>query len=132
MSDDAGQSWNQVADYRVLGRRPVHYGRTVYWTTSKGVITSTNGKDWTLTGPGAEGAIGGPYFGATDQQMVVVTSQFFLNTEDGGRSWTAVAKVFVPKDSFLQSPARSYYGWDASHDILYESALGAAVYRLKR
>jgi len=130
-SDDAGSTWTQVADYRVQGRRPVHYGRNLYWTTTKGVITSADGKHWTLTGKGAEGAIDGPYFGASEREMVVVTDTYFLKTEDGGRTWRPIAKVNVPADMFHHEQASCYFGWDPVHDILYASGLGAAVYRLK-
>jgi hypothetical protein len=130
LSDDVGQTWTQVAEYRVQGRRPVHYGRNVYWTTSRGVITSSNGKDWTLTGNGAEGALYGPYFGSSEQEFVVVTDKYFLKTQDGGKTWKPIAKVYTAPDMFRSSAALSYFGWDAKHNILYASGLGAAVYRL--
>jgi hypothetical protein len=131
LSKDAGQTWTQVANYQVVGRRPVHYGRNVYWTTSDGVIVSSNGKDWTLIGPGAEGACYGPYFGASDQEFVVVSNTNFLKTEDGGKTWKPIAKLYVPPDIFHGNPWYEYFGWDAKHNILYASGLGAAVYQLK-
>ena len=111
--------------------RPVHYGRTVYWTTTDGVITTTNGKDWSLTGPGAEGAMYGPYFGFSDQEFVVVTDQSFLKTEDGGKTWHVLAPIFTAPDIGHGNPGYSYFGWDAKHNILYASGLGASVYRLE-
>jgi photosystem II stability/assembly factor-like uncharacterized protein len=131
MSADAGQTWTQVSDYRVLGDRPVHYGRTVYWTTSKGVIKTTNGKDWTLTGKGAPMVYYGPYFGSSEQEFVVVTERYFLKTEDGGKTWKHIAKIFLPPDIFHGAAGYSYFGWDAKHNFLYASGLGASVYRLK-
>jgi hypothetical protein len=131
LSKDAGQTWAQVANYHVLGRRPVHYGNNVYWTTAKGVIVSRNGKDWTLTGPGAEGSYYGPYFGANEKEFVVVTDQNFLKTEDGGKSWKPVAKFYMPADIFHGNSQYCMFGWDAKHNILYSSGLGSAVYRLK-
>jgi hypothetical protein len=131
LSQDAGQTWTQVANYQVTGRRPVHYGRHVYWTTPKGVITSSNGKDWTLTGPGAEGACYGPYFGSSEQEFVVVTDKNFLKTEDGGKTWKPIAKIYIAPDIFHGLAWHSYFGWDPKHNILYASGLGASVYRLK-
>jgi hypothetical protein len=131
LSTDAGQTWTQVADYPVQGRRPVHYGKNVYWTTSRGVITTTNGKDWTLTGKGAEGAYYGPYFGTSEQEFVVATKKRFLKTEDGGKTWTPIANVYVAPDIFHNADGYCYFGWDAKHNILYASGLGASVYRLK-
>jgi photosystem II stability/assembly factor-like uncharacterized protein len=40
LSTDAGQTWTEVAKYQALGRRPVHYGTKVYWSTSEGVVVS--------------------------------------------------------------------------------------------
>ena len=131
LSEDAGQTWTQVAaDYRVTGRSLVHYGRKAYWTTSQGVITSTDGKKWTLTGEGAERSSYGPYFGSSDQEFVVVTDKQFLKTEDGGKTWSPIAKVYKAPDIFKGMPAYSFFGWDSKHDILYASGLGASVYRL--
>ena len=131
LSQDAGQTWSQVANFQVVGRRPVHYGRNVYWTASQGVIKTSNGKDWTLTGPGAEGACYGPYFGSSEQEFMVVTNTNFLKTEDGGKTWKQIAKGYVAPDIFHGASWYSYYGWDSKHNILYASGLGAAVYRLK-
>jgi photosystem II stability/assembly factor-like uncharacterized protein len=131
-STDAGQSWSKVpADYHVTGRSVVHYGTKVYWATTEGIITSTNGQDWTLTGPGAEGARFGPYFGASDQEFVIVTDKSVLKTEDGGKTWTVLAKAFKAPDIFHGSPVNSYFGWDPKHNILYTSGVGAAVYKLQ-
>ena len=128
-SEDAGLTWTQAAYFRVRGGRPVHYGRKLYWTTSKGVITSVDGKGWTLTGPGAEGACHGPYFGSNDREFIVVTERFFLKTLDGGKSWKAISDLYGAPDIFDAKLA--YFGWDSTHDILYASGLGASVYRLR-
>jgi photosystem II stability/assembly factor-like uncharacterized protein len=131
LSNDAGQTWTQVAECQVQGHQPVHYGQKVYWTTTKGVIMSTNGKDWTLTGPGAEGAVYGPYFGSSDQEFVVVTDKDFLKTVDGGKTWKSIAKFYKAPDIFHGLAVFSYFGWDPKHNILYASGLGASIYKLQ-
>jgi hypothetical protein len=132
VSADAGQTWSKAADSKVIGRRPVHYGKTIYWTTSEGVIASSNGTDWKLTGPGAENAFYGPYFGASDQEFMVVTKQSFLSTADGGKTWRTLAPTFLASDGFRpQFPIYAYYGWDAKRRILYTSGLGGSVYQLR-
>ena len=131
LSQDAGQTWTRVANYQVVGRRPVHFGRNVYWTTSQGVIKSSNGKDWTITGPGAEGACYGPYFGSSEQEFVVITDTNFLKTEDGGKTWRPIAKLYMAPDIFRGNAWYEYFGWDSKHNILYASGLGASVYRLR-
>ena len=128
-SGDLGVTWAPVAYFHVEGNRPVHYGKNLYWTTSKGVITSSDGKNWTLTGPGAEGALDGPYFGTTEQSFMVVTDQRFLATADGGKSWQPLAPTFVVPDLF--GSALTYHGWDPAHRYLFTSGLGGSVFRLK-
>ena len=135
MSTDAGKTWTEVAKYQVLGRRPVHYGKKVFWTTTEGVVVSDNGKDWTLTGQGPANAMFGPYFGNSEQEFMVVSDKAFFITRDGGKTWKDVAPAFVPPDAFRKgiSPigAFNYFGWDAKNNIIYAASLGTSVYRLK-
>lgn len=136
LSTDAGQTWTEVATHRVLGRRPVHYGKQVYWTTTEGVIVSSDGKEWTLTGKGPERAEFGPYFGASDQEFMVVSRTAFSVTRDGGKTWKQAARAFAPPDMFRGPRINfaglfNYFGWDAQRDILYASGLGGSVYKLQ-
>ncbi len=132
LSADAGQTWTQVAaNYQVIGRTPVHYGKNIYWTTAQGVIVTSDGKTWRLTGAGAEGAIFGPYFGSSEKEFVVVSEEMFLKTEDGGKTWKPIAKFYKAPDVFKHLTRICYFGWDSTHNILYSSGEGAAVYRLK-
>jgi hypothetical protein len=128
VSTDLGKTWTEAAKYTVLGRRPVHYGRKTYWATAQGVIVTANGKDWTLTGSGAEKAAYGPFFAASEQEFVVVTDKSFLLTKDGGSTWTALAPAFHAPDAYHQ---QNYYGWDPSRKILYAAGLGSSIFRLQ-
>jgi photosystem II stability/assembly factor-like uncharacterized protein len=135
MTTDAGKTWAEVATYKVLGRRPVHYGKQVFWTTSEGVVVTTNGKDWTLTGKGPEKAVYGPYFGASELEFMVVSDKAFFLTHDGGKTWKDVAPAFAPPDARSKginaSGQFNYFGWDPKRNLLYASSLGASVYRLQ-
>lgn len=135
LSTDEGKTWTEVTKYQVLGRRPVHYGKRVYWTAAEGVVVSENGRDWTLTGRGPEQAMYGPYFGNSDREMMVVSTKAFFITRDGGQTWKEVAPAFNPPDGFRKSisptGAFNYFGWDAKRNWLFASSLGASIYRLK-
>jgi hypothetical protein len=132
LSTDAGQTWTSVADYKVIARRPVHYGKNTYWTTSAGVAMSSDGKSWAVTGPGAENAYYGPYFGASEQEFMVVTAKSFLATADGGKTWRTLAPTFLAPDGFRPTfQIYANYGWDAKRGFLYASNLGSGVYRLQ-
>lgn len=134
MSADGGKTWTGVANYKVLGRRPVHFGKKVYWTTTEGVIVTTNGKDWTLTGNGPAQAVYGPYFGASEREFMVVSNKAFFLTQDGGKTWHDAAPTFVPPDvynaaGFKATGQFNYFGWDAKNGFLYASGLAGSVYR---
>ena len=128
LSTDLGKTWTEVAKYKVLGRRPVHYGSKTYWATAEGVIVTANGKDWALTGKGAENAAYGPIFGASDQEFVVASDKSFLLTKDGGSTWTVLAPAFHAPDAYHW---HNYYGWDPIRKILYAAGLGSSIYRLQ-
>lgn len=135
MTTDAGKTWTEVAKYKVLGRRPVHYGSKVFWTTTEGVVVTTNGKDWTLTGKGPEKAIYGPYFGTSEKEFMVVSDKAFFVTRDGGATWKDIAPVFSPPDGpmkgFNAGGSFNYFGWDSANNLIYASSLGGSVYRMK-
>ncbi|MFA6286385.1 MAG: hypothetical protein WC661_03305 [Opitutaceae bacterium] len=135
MSVDAGKTWTEVSNYKVLGRRPVHYGKKVFWTTSEGVIVTTNGRDWSLTGKGPANAVHGPFFGASEQEFMVVSDKAFFLTKDGGKTWADVAPAFFPPDArtpgFSANALNNYFGWDPARNILYASSLGGSVYLLR-
>ena len=100
LSTDQGSTWTEVAKYKVLGRRPVHYGNKVFWTTTEGVIVTTNGRDWKLTGKGPENAVFGPYFGTTEQEFMVVSDKsYFLPMTEERRGTPSL------RCSSLQRPA---------------------------
>ena len=136
LSADGGQTWNEVAKYKVLGRRPVHYGKNIYWTTADGVIASDNGKDWKLLGaaPDPEATFG-PYFGRSESELMVVGKKGFFISRDGGKSWTNVAPFFLVPDGFAKRFEKTgkflFFGWDSAEDVIYASALGGSCFRLK-
>jgi len=105
------------------------------WTVVEGVIVTTNGKDWTLTGKGPEKAIYGPYFGASEQEFMVVSDKAFFVTRDGGKTWNNVSAVFSPPDGPMKGlnagGSFNYFGWDPQGNLIYASSLGGSVYRLK-
>jgi len=135
VSTDAGQTWTGVAQFQVVGQRPVHYGKKVYWSTTEGVVVSGNGRDWTLTGRGPENAIYGPYFGNREQDFMMVAQKGFFITHDGGQTWQEAAPAFFAPDGFKKGAtlngAFSCFGWDATNNILYTAGRGGSVYRLK-
>jgi photosystem II stability/assembly factor-like uncharacterized protein len=137
LSTDLGKTWAEVAKFRVLAGRPVHYGKRLYWAGSAGVVASDNGKDWALVGSGLASATWGPYFGKSEQEMMVVTDKGFFITADGAKTWKNVAPYFAVPDGYATARGYDaggglrYFGWDPIHNDLYASGLAAPVYRLR-
>ncbi len=139
LSTDEGQTWTRVADFVPLGMSPVHYGKKLYWTAEDGIYRTDDGRAWSRVGSLLPNATWGPYFGKTENDMMVVTDKGFFVTTDGGAAWKNVAAYFVVPDSFLKSnqggydPVTTgrYFAWDHAGGYLYAGGMGGPVYRLR-
>jgi len=148
VSTDLGQTWAKVADYTLHSACPVHYGSNIYWAAKEGVVVSRDGgKTWSVCGSPVENIVFGPYFGKSEQEMMVVSfKDGYSITRNGGRSWTLVAPFFAdapdawgePKNERTSVPNSGrhwrgclwYFGWDSERNILYESLFGGDVWKL--
>lgn len=132
LSTDLGKTWMQVASFRPLGHHPVHYGQRLYWTTSAGVITSDNGKDWSLLHTGLPNATWGPYFGKTEADMMVVSDKGIFITHDAAQTWSHIAAF--PKAPSLPAYDRNttclFFAWDFQQNIIYAERSDGACYRM--
>jgi hypothetical protein len=148
-STDFGQTWTKVSDYTLYGTSPVHYGSNIYWTAKEGVVVSRDGgKTWSVCGSPVANIVFGPYFGKSEQEMMVVSAKGFHITKDGGRSWTVAAPFFVPPaipgawepNTSILAPetkpehwtgAMWCFGWDAGKDLLYVQTFAGHVWKLQ-
>jgi hypothetical protein len=149
LSTDFGQTWTKVSDYTLHGRLPVHYGSNLYWAAKEGVVVSRDGgKTWSVCGSPVENIVFGPYFGKSEQEMMVVSfKDGYSITRNGGRSWTLVAPFFADAPDAWGEPTNErtcpptvgrhwrgclwYFGWDSERNILYESLFGGDVWNLQ-
>ena len=149
LSPDLGKNWTKVSDYTLQGRVPVHYNSNIYWAAREGVVVSRDGgKTWSVCGSAVQGIVFGPYFGKSEQEMMVVSAKGFHITKDGGRSWTVAAPFFVPpaipgawepNTSILAPETKSEhwtgamwcFGWDAGKDLLYVQTFAGHVWKLQ-
>ena len=147
LSSDLGSHWTKVSDYTLNARVPVHYGRNVYWAAKEGVAVSRDGgKTWSVCGSPVENINFGPYFGANEQEMMVVdTLKGYYITRNGGQSWTLAAPFFLPPCAQnarykATAPATKqdrytggdwYMGWDAKKNILYVAPARGDVWKLQ-
>ena len=134
---DQGKSWSKINQWQVTGKNPVRYNSDFYWTTTEGLIYSTDlGETWNLLGSELEGALWGPYFGQDQDHILLVNQDGFHTTIDGGKAWNKVAGYFTIPDSnrggeyHVMHPTNSY-AWDWKNQIIYAAGLGGRLYRLQ-
>lgn len=129
-SADAGSTWQKVSDRVVTGKAPVGWGANAYWTCDEGVLVSRDlGATWSLLGSPLPGALYGPFFGRTENELLVVADSGFHLTRDAGLTWQKVADP-IPGHHRLSDPTVSY-GWDPRRGLLYHAEVGGDVYRLR-
>jgi len=148
-SSDLGKTWTKVSDYALHGMYPVHYGPNIYWTAKEGVVVSRDdGKTWSVYGTPDDGINFGPYFGKSEQEMMVVVSdKGYYTTRNGGQSWTLAAPFFNPHDGWefptqlsAGSPRKEpkhwgggawCFGWDSERNIIYASCFAGNAWKLQ-
>lgn len=136
MSTDLGKSWTKVANFRVLGHRPVHFGKRLYWATTQGIVVTDNGRDWKLLGAALKDASAGPYFGKTESDLMVVTPDGYFLTRDAAKTWRKVADYFVAPDMAGSSGYDGngrwrHFAWDPVNNFLYTSGNSGGAFRLQ-
>jgi len=130
-SRDLGATWTKVSDFRPLGAHPIHFENKLYWAASAGVIVSEDGKDWKLLGCPLPNATWGPFFGANNQEILVVTDRGVQLSRDGAATWTQVASA--PPGVWLGDPRTLgiSFAWDYSNRLLYAAHAGSGCFRLR-
>jgi photosystem II stability/assembly factor-like uncharacterized protein len=104
-----------------------------YWISPQGILVSKDkGQTWQVRGTPLKDPIAGPFFGENANHMIVVTKASFLETIDGGQTWTAVAPALGDghwdTDKGETTWCR-YFAWDARNNILYGGKLHDSAMR---
>ena len=148
-STDFGQTWTKVGDYTLHGTCPVHYGSNIYWAAKEGVVVSRDGGNtWSVCGSPVANIVFGPYFGKSEQEMMVVS--FKTDTPSRGTAanrgpvWRRSSPTLPMRGANrgMKEPAHPlsgrhwrgalwYFGWDSERNILYESLFGGDVWKLQ-
>jgi photosystem II stability/assembly factor-like uncharacterized protein len=132
-STDAGQTWTNISTFHPVGRAAIYFKGRTYWLAREGLITSRDkGLTWKLIGSPVN-AGWGPLFGKSARHIIVADFNGFLQSNDGGKTWTRIAPLppfaggLVPKlpGEFLS------IAWDPRANILYASRMGSAAYQLQ-
>ena len=102
-----------------------------YLTCAKGVLVSEDeGEHWLLRGEGCPGLRGPVMFGKDEKHQVVYGAKGFLESRDGGKTWTL--GVPLGDDAALRKGRFEYGTWDPSGDCFYITHIGGEAYGYKR
>jgi photosystem II stability/assembly factor-like uncharacterized protein len=133
-SEDDGKTWTRVLECGLTSKvRGRCFGDKAYWLTHDGVaVSEDDGKTWTVLENSPKAALYGPFFGESDQTIMVVNEEGVNKTADGGRSWSLLVKrEDLPKpvkDGKWQELMLGF-AWDWERNILYATSMGVPLYR---
>ena len=131
-STDTGTTWVHVSEANPQTRIPVLFQGVHYLGTANGLLVSKDtGAHWKLQGTSVDIWLG-PFFGTNHRIMAVIGSDGVHLTRNAGKTWSRVAGSRPTSSGFQFSPNWfGCYAWDPVHQVIYASAMGNPVYRLK-
>ncbi len=137
-SSDQGKTYKKVSNFVPTGKTPVRWAENFYWTVDDGVIVSRDaGKRWTHTGGKVSGSLWGPYFGRSENEMMLVGKNGFFVSGNTGKSWTKIHDFYVPGDP--ENIPKSYnvmhpcasFGWDPDRGYIYAATIWWTAEKLR-
>lgn len=131
-SQDAGATWTKVSSANPQTRIPVLFRGAHYLGNTNGLLVSKDlGASWQEQGAVAN-IWQGPFFGRDEKEMLVVGKDGIFVTKTAGATWKQAAGLKPKEGGFVFTPNWfGCYAWDPVNNILYASAMGNPVYRLK-
>jgi hypothetical protein len=133
-STDDGASWELVFECKLHQKvAPQRFGETLFWPTVEGLAVSRDGgKTWALLKDTPKDVLFGPFFGKTQEHMVVVTEEGVHESADGCKSWDLIVpRADLPKvvrDANFAG-LRPNFAWEPQADILYATSMGVGLFR---
>jgi photosystem II stability/assembly factor-like uncharacterized protein len=131
-STDSGATWTKVSGVNPQTRIPVLFAGAHYLGSDKGLLIS---KDLGATWQGIGAPVNvwlGPFFGATEKDILVVGSEGAFLTKDAGATWKNAAPLKPNIKGFSFTPGWfGCYAWDPLNNILYASSMGNPVFRIR-
>lgn len=133
-SVDQGVTWTKVSDATPHSSVVIVRDGVGYLLSDEGLLVSKDeGATWTRQGAPVKG-VAGPFFGKQGSQLVVVGSDGFMETTDGGETWKQIAPL--PEGyslrPLIRGGAQPSFAFDAAHNTLYASFMGKPAYKLQR
>ncbi len=130
-STDGGTTWTKVSAVSPQTRIPVLFGGAHYLGSEKGLLISKDlGATWQEHGAPVNIWLG-PFFGASEKDMLVVGAGGAFLTRDAGATWKKAAPLKPNIKGFSFTPGWfGCYAWDPVHHYLYASSMGNPVFRI--
>jgi photosystem II stability/assembly factor-like uncharacterized protein len=131
-STDTGTTWTKVSAGNPQTRIPAFFRGTHYLGGAAGLLVSKDkGASWR-----SQGAVvnvwQGPFFGNDEREILVIGNDGVFTTHNAGQTWTRAAGLKPKEGDYVFSPNWfGCYAWDPIHRILYASAMGNPVYKLR-
>jgi photosystem II stability/assembly factor-like uncharacterized protein len=131
-STDAGATWTKVSAVTPQTRIPVLFHGAYYLGSANGLLISKDlGATWQ-----EQGKVNiwlGPFFGHDEKEMVVIGKEGIFLTKDAGATWKKAAdlKPAAGKGFAFTPHWFGCYTWDPVNNVLYASAMGNPVFRLR-
>ncbi len=131
-STDGGRTFTKVSPLSPQTRLPVFFAGGHWLGGKDGLLVSRDrGATWTTVGAPVD-VWQGPFFGASEKEIVVVGRNGAFRSTNGGQLWTKVSDLHPNLKGFSFAPRWfGCYAWDPVHDALYASCMGHPVFRKK-
>ncbi len=132
-STDTGKTWARVSESTPIAATPVVHRGIGYWCDGNEVLVSKNkGATWLPISPNRDkqySIILGPLFGKIAEHFVVAGKGGFLESKDGGKTFTFAAPLPA---GFGTGRVGPHYAWDPKNDIFYASQMTKPTFKYQR
>jgi photosystem II stability/assembly factor-like uncharacterized protein len=133
-SEDDGRTWQCVFEGVFRQKVRAHrIDRVLYWPAKEGLAVSRDGgRSWSVMDGSPKDAVFGPFFGETDQEMLLVSEEGLLRTGDHGVTWTRLlAKTELPGPIRYSNfgELKPCFAWDWRRDVVYATTVEAPLFK---
>ena len=129
-STDAGTTWASVSNISARAKYPILFKGVHYVGTATGLLVSSDlGATWRIQG-GAVEICQGPFFGADENTMMVVSSQGLHKTTNAGTTWTKVAALTTGCSGNTFDPLWfGGFSWDPVNNTAYATRMVCPTFK---
>jgi hypothetical protein len=128
-STDAGATWASVSTTTVRTKIPVLFNGKHYLGTATGLLVSSDkGATWHTQG-GTVQVTQGPFFGADENTMVVVSTAGLYKTTNAGTTWTRLTGLASSGGTTFDPLWYGGFSWDPIHNVAYAAQMVYPAYK---